>query len=139
MRVVLDTNVLVSAFLKPQSKPAKILRLILQGKLDIVISAPILSEYDDVLTRPKFNLEPLRTRTILSIMRSIGVNAPAFSETIQLPDEKDAPFLEAALATNADVLITGNMRHFPEAFRKGQTVMSPADFLNRIGKSNHLC
>jgi uncharacterized protein len=60
MRVVLDTNVLVSAFLKPRSKPAKILRLILQGNLEIIINEPILSEYQEVLTRPKLRLNPFR-------------------------------------------------------------------------------
>jgi len=65
MKVVLDTNVLVSAFLKPQSKPAKILRLILQGNIDIVINEYILAEYYEVLTRAKFDLNPENIQTVL--------------------------------------------------------------------------
>jgi len=57
VKVVLDTNVLVSGLLKPRSKPAKILRLILQGDMDIIISEHILSEYYEVLKREKFSFE----------------------------------------------------------------------------------
>ncbi len=132
MKVVLDTNVLVSAFLKPRSKPAKILRLILQGNIDIIINEYILAEYYEVLTRPKFNLNPDNIRTVLSFIRSAGIYAPVLPELFQLPDESDVPFLEAALGAYADVLITGNIRHFPEAFCKEQPVMTPAEFLEKM-------
>ena len=56
MKVVLDTNVLVSAFLKPRSNPARILRLVLQGDIQIVINEHIMAEYREVLFRPKFDL-----------------------------------------------------------------------------------
>ncbi|MEE4359565.1 MAG: putative toxin-antitoxin system toxin component, PIN family [Desulfococcaceae bacterium] len=129
MKVVLDTNVLVSAFLKPRSKPARILRLILQGNIDIVINEYILAEYYEVLIRPKFDLNSVNIETVLSFIRSTGIYAPALPESFQLPDESDTPFLEAALATYADILITGNIRHFPKAFCKNMPVMTPAEFL----------
>jgi uncharacterized protein len=129
MRVVLDTNVLVSAFLKPRSKPAKILRLILQGNLEIIINEPIISEYQEVLTRPKLQLDPFRVQTTLSAIRLTGIRAPALAKTFELPDPNDIPFLEAAVAADADVLITGNSRHFPEPLCSGQIVMTPANFL----------
>ncbi len=132
MKVVLDTNVLVSAFLTPPSKPAKILRMILQGNIDIVINEHILSEYYEVLTRPKFDLDPGNIQTVLSFIRSAGINAPVLSKSFTLPDESDVPFLEAALAASADVLITGNTRHFPEDCCKDQTIMTPAEFLERL-------
>lgn len=132
MRVVLDTNALVSAFLKPRSKPAKILRLILQGNLEIIISEPILSEYQEVLTRPKLRLNSFGVQATLSVIRLTGIRAPALAKTFELPDENDIPFLEAALAADADVLITGNSRHFPEALCSGQVVMTPANFLENF-------
>ncbi|MGE0083399.1 MAG: putative toxin-antitoxin system toxin component, PIN family [Desulfococcaceae bacterium] len=131
MKVVLDTNVLISAFLKPQSKPAKILRLILQGNMDIVINEYILAEYYEVLTRPKFDLNPDNIQTVLSFIRSEGIQAPVLYQSVQLPDESDTPFLEAALAAYADVLITGNIRHFPKEFCKALPVMTPAEFLEK--------
>ncbi|QTA78487.1 Putative toxin-antitoxin system, toxin component, PIN-like [Desulfonema limicola] len=132
MKIVLDTNVLVSAFLKPRSKPGKILRLVIQQDIDIIVNEYILAEYYEVLSRSKFNLNPGRIQTILSFIRSQGIKAPALAELFQLPDENDTPFLEAALSAAADVLITGNTRHFPEELCKGQIVMTPAEFLEKL-------
>lgn len=128
----MDTNVLVSAFLKPQSNPAKILRLILQGNINIIINAYILSEYYEVLTRPKFDINPEDIRITLSLFREKGINVLTSDETFHLPDSDDEPFLEAALATCADAIVTGNKRHFPENLCKGQVVMSPREFLEHI-------
>ncbi len=129
MKIVLDTNVLVSAFLKPRSKPARIMRLVLQGDIQIICNEHILAEYQEVLKRPKFDLNPDKVRTILEVIRSKGINAPALAESFALPDSSDEPFLEAALAAGADVLITGNKKHFPEKACKGQKVANPTDFI----------
>jgi putative PIN family toxin of toxin-antitoxin system len=134
LKVVVDTNVLVSAFLKPDSKPAKILQLVLQGDLEIVVNEQILHEYEDVLSRPKFDLPASKVSTIVGLIRSRGMRAPALAETFQLPDESDEPFLEAALATDADALVTGNKRHFPKGACKGQRVVSPAELMSNLSE-----
>ncbi len=134
MKIVLDTNVLVSAFLKPRSNPARILRLVLQGDVHIVVNEHILAEYLEVLTRPKFDLNPDNVRIIIEFIRAKGIKAPALAESFQLPDSSDEPFLEAALAALADFLITGNKKHFPKKLCKGQKVVSPQEFLGRLGK-----
>ena len=133
MKIVLDTNVLVSAFLKPGSKPAKILRLALQGEIQIIVNEEMLSEYTEVLGRPKFDLEAQRVKTILEMVRLKGLHAPALATSLGLPDSKDEAFLEAALATKADALVTGNKSHFPKALCRGQTVWSPEEFLRELG------
>ena len=132
MKVVLDTNIIVSAFLKPRSKPARILRLVLQGDLFIVCNEHILAEYLEVLKRPKFELNPRRVQTILVFIRSRGINAPALPYPVDLPHSDDEPFLEAALSTGADALVTENTRHFPEKACMGLTVLSPAEFLQML-------
>lgn len=134
MKIVLDTNVLVSAFLKPRSKPARIIRLVLQGDIEIVANESILAEYLDVLKRPKFDLNPDKVQTILQIIRSKGINAPALAESFDLPDSSDEPFLEAALSAGADVIITGNKKHFPQKACKGQKVVNPTEFLQLLVK-----
>ena len=134
MKVVLDTNVLVSAFLKPRSNPARILRLIIQGDIQIVINEHIIAEYLEVLSRPKFDLKLNKVQTILEIMRLKAMKAPALAQSFQLPDSKDEPFLEAALATKADALITGNKKHFPKKACKGQKVLTPKEFLLDLDK-----
>ncbi len=93
MKIVMDTNVLVSAFLKPRSNPGKILRLILQGNINIVINENILSEYDAVLTRPKFDINPDDIRITLSLIRTNGINAPTSAQSFHLPDSDDECFL----------------------------------------------
>ena len=134
MKVVLDTNVLVSGLLKPRSKPAKILRLILQGDIDIIISEHILSEYYEVLRREKFSFEREDIEEIIEIFRSYGIRATALLETAWLPDPDDIPFLEAAMSMKADALVTGNKKHFPAKNCKGVKVMSPSEFLHHLSK-----
>jgi len=134
LKIVLDTNVLVSAFLKPRSKPARIMRLVLQGDIQIIINEHILAEYLEVLKRPKFDLNLKNVQTILEVIRSKGINAPSLAESFDLPDSSDEPFLEAALASTADVLITGNRKHFPKKTCKGQKVVSPTEFFNLLIK-----
>ena len=132
MRVVLDTNVLVSAFLNPRSNPARILRLIIQGDVLIVLNESILAEYYEVLKRPKFELDIEAVLIVIDYIGSIGIKAPTLAKSITLPDRGDEPFLEAALATQADALITGNIKHFPKKFCRGQKVLSPREFLDSL-------
>jgi len=134
LKIVLDTNVLVSAFLKPRSKPARIMRLVLQGDIQIIVNEHILAEYLEVLKRPKFNLNLKNVQTILEVIRLKGINAPSLAESFDLPDSSDEPFLEAALSLKSDVLITGNRKHFPKKSCKGQMVVSPTEFLNLLIK-----
>jgi len=132
LKVVLDTNVLVSAFLKPRSNPGRILHLVLQGNIQIIINEHIMAEYFEVLTRPKFDLKRDNIQIVLELFRSKGIYAPALPESFQLPDKGDEPFLEAALSVKADALITGNKKHFPKKFLKGQKVASPEEFLRQL-------
>lgn len=134
MKIVLDTNVLVSAILKPGSNPARILRLVLQGDIYIVVNSHILAEYYEVLRRPKSNLDIDFVDVVLEFIRAKGINAPALAETFFLPDSTDEPFLEAALAARADALITGNIKHFPKKSCKGQNVVSTMNFLNELSQ-----
>lgn len=134
MRVVLDTNVIVSAFLKTQSKPARILRLLLQGEITIIVNETILSEYHEVLSRPKFGLDDQDIRFFLDFFRKKGIVAPTVSELFNLPDPDDEIFLEAALGAKADALITGNKKHFPKKLTKGQRIFNPDEFLIVLSK-----
>jgi putative PIN family toxin of toxin-antitoxin system len=132
LKVVLDTNVLVSAFLSPRGNAARILRLIIQGDVLIVLNESILAEYYEVLKRPKFELDMEAVLIVIDYIRSISINAPALAISTSLPDHDDEPFLEAALATRADALVTGNITHFPKKYCKGQKVTTPRDFLDSL-------
>jgi uncharacterized protein len=130
LRVVLDTNVLVSAFLKPRSNPARILRLVLQGDVEIAVNESILQEYLRVLERPKFAIEMDDVRFILDTIRATGFPSPALAKTLHLPHRADEILLEAALAARADALVTGNARHFPSEDCHGQRVLTSQAFLS---------
>ncbi len=132
MRVVLDTNVLISAFLQPASKPSRILRLIIQGDLRIVVNDQILAEYTEVASRPIFQLDGDKVLGVLDYLRSIAMRALSLPIVPTLPDPGDEPFLEAALSTKADFLITGNKKHYPARSCKGVTVVTPAEFLQKL-------
>jgi putative PIN family toxin of toxin-antitoxin system len=136
LRVVLDTNVVISSFLKPTGNPSRILRLILQGDLQIAINEQILAEYTEVASRPVFQLDRDKTEIVLGYLRSRAIQAPCLPVVPKLPDPSDEALLEAALSTNADFLITGNKKHYPARACKHVTVVTPAEFLKSLDSSS---
>lgn len=129
---VFDTNVIVSAGLKPGGPPAKlVMDWLLEGQVQIVSSPAIVEEYREVVQRHKFRrygFPPLWLDFILE--ESLHLPEPG-RWPHAVPDPKDAPFLALAHAAGA-WLITGNLRHFPKSARKGVTVLSPAEYLAHL-------
>ena len=126
MKIVLDTNVVVSAFLSPAGKPSIILQLVLRREHDICINAAVLAEYEQVLCRSKFAgkiFAPLAER-FFEILRDIGISVISLPSIIDFSDESDRKFYDIAKTANA-ILITGNKRHFPDE----HFIMDPAEFL----------
>lgn len=132
MRVVLDTNVVISSFLKPTGNPSRIVRLILQGDLEIAVNEQILAEYSEVASRPIFQLDRDRVQVVLDYLRSVATHAPSLPVRPSLPDPGDEAFLEAALSGGADFLITGNKKHYPAGACREVTVVTPAEFLKSL-------
>lgn len=129
MKIVLDTNVLVSGLLSPYSASAQIINLITSGTITLCYDSRILIEYKDVLARPKFQFDPRRVDHLLAFIEMTGeITAPSPLNT-GLPDPDDAVFLETALAAGAAFLITGNVKHFPEKKRQNVRVVTPQEFL----------
>ena len=129
MKVVLDTNILVSGLLHSAGNPGQVLALALSGAVQVCQDAPILDEYREVLARPRFKLNPERVKEVLTKFESDGTSVIAGAEKLGLPDADDEPFLAVALAASADYLVTGNMRHYPAAQRRGCRVVTPAEFM----------
>ena len=128
MRVVLDTNVLVSALLNPERAPAAIANAALDGTLTILVDNRILFEYEDVLHRENFGFKPQDVRAFLDFFRHEGEYVSATATNITLDDPDDLPFFEVAKTANADYLITGNTKHFPDE----DWVVSPRNFLKTL-------
>jgi len=129
-RIVLDTNVLVSAFLNPSGAPSQVLTLLLAGELRLLFAHRILDEYAEVLARPRFSLDPADVADVLRQLEADGERIAASASKVQLPDVDDLPFLEVALSGKADALVTGNVRHFPGPI--GVEVVSPRALLQRL-------
>lgn len=120
-RVVIDTNVLVSAGIKSGSAEEAVLFLIADRKLQQFVSRAVLAEYESVLHRAKLNLDPERVDFLLNI----GLQATLTNPSVRLfvsPDESDNRFLECAEAAEADYLVTGNKRHFPARWKHTEIV-----------------
>jgi putative PIN family toxin of toxin-antitoxin system len=120
IRAVLDTNVVVSALLKPQNLLDQVLRLALSGHLTLCSSPVVLDEYAEVLSRPKFKLEPQEISRVMTELKKASTQVqPKLLLTIAR-HEPDNRLLECAEAALADFLVTGNKRHFPKRWKTTQ-------------------
>lgn len=131
MRVVLDTNVVVSGVLSEMGPPGQLLDLVLDGTLVLVVEPRILGEYREVLARPKLHLDPTIVGTLLEAIDSIGFPVTASPWPYRLADPDDEIFIAAAAAGVA-VLVTGNMAHFPSACRAEVRVLTPREALDTL-------
>jgi uncharacterized protein len=129
MRIVLDTNVLVAGLLSPFGPCAEIVRMVSSDELTLYLDARILSEYDEVLRRPKFGFRIDRVAALLDCIEHSGIIVASSPLSDPLPDPGDHPFLEVAIAGQAACLITGNHAHFPAERRQGVKTLSPREFL----------
>jgi uncharacterized protein len=121
MKVIIDTNVLVSAALKDKDPEAVILFIVERPEIEWIVSAAILKEYKEVLGREKFGLpgDVLSKWNELLDVLTIEVEIDV---TVDFPrDRKDAKFLECALAADVDYLITGD-----KDFSKAQKIVNTA-------------
>lgn len=129
MRLVLDTNLLVSALLKPGSVPDRALTAVWATGAVVLYDSRLEDEYRDVLMRPKFRaIERQRIADFLAILRERGHDVgkvAAWNGT--MTDDDDRIFVEVALAGRADAIVTGNLRHYPSGL--GFDVHPPATLL----------
>lgn len=116
MRAVVDTNILVSALLRPGSVPDAVLQAIVSGRLTPVVCDAILAEYAEVLSRPRFAFSARAVEELLVLLGQLSawVALPPYDGEPALPDPEDGPFVACALAAGCPVL-TGNTRRFPAA------------------------
>ena len=134
LRLVFDTNIIVSALLKPQSNPALIVSLFIRGDCSVCLSKEIFTEYEEVLARDKFKrLDEARVKELLSILkRSALWVIPKISINDVAKDPAGNTFLECALEAKADFFITGNIHHFPVKEFHNTHIVTPSEFMNLI-------
>jgi len=135
MKVVLDTNVIVSGLLSPFGPAGQIIRQVASGDLELCYDARILSECKSVLIREKF---PFIRESVEDLLYQIKVNGNLTTGKPlikRLPDKDDEPFLEVALSCGARYLVTGNLKHYPTKNQEGIRILSPTEFLEVYRKN----
>ena len=135
IRIVLDTNVLVSGMINAFGPPGRIVDLIREGHVELVLDDRIISEYTEVLNRPKFR-GYFCVQDACDILVFLERNSHYIVPTVQvsdLPDPDDGPFLDAAHSAGVP-LVTGNTDDFPPARCRSVEVLTPARFLKRMAR-----
>lgn len=136
MKIVLDTNVLVAGLLSPFGPCGEIIRMVSSGELTLCLDARILSEYSEVLHRSRFRFEKSKLIALLDYMEYRGQTVASSPLSDPLPDPDGEPFLEVALSSGIEYLVTGNYAHFPPNLCQGIKVLSPSDFLKHYRKKH---
>ena len=132
IRVIVDTNVVVSAVLAPSGPPFEIIELANQNLIQLWASDAIFDEYREVLGRPQFaKIRALSDIQLTEISRICRFVTPGKKVKVS-PDPDDDIFLECAEAAKAHYLVTGNVRHFPERW-KYTKIVTPRQFLDQFG------
>jgi putative PIN family toxin of toxin-antitoxin system len=129
LRLVIDTNILVSAALKPEGLPRTVLVLAMTRPARLYVSQAILAEYCEVLSRREFKIRRGLRQQLLQILKNRAQLVDPVRALQVTKDPDDNKFLECADAARADYLITGNQRHFPRFWKK-TTIISSREFIS---------
>lgn len=131
LRLVIDTNVLVSAALKSEGLQRTTLLLSITKPARLYVSPPILEEYAEVLSRPELSIRKGLRLQLLQLVKNRG-HLVSPSRPIEVTsDPDDNIFVECADAARADYLVTGNRKHFPP-FWKNTKIITPREFVTLV-------
>ena len=123
---VFDTNVLVSALMsrRADSPTVALLDHVLDGHIVLLYNEDILSEYDEVLHRTKFDFSDERIQAVIDVVKT-GMRLDPTVSGEDFPDPDDRVFYEVALTKDGSYMVTGNLKHFP----KSPIVVTPAEMI----------
>lgn len=129
MKVVCDTNVLVSAILFG-GKARDIVRMVSEARIEGFLSLAICEELEEVLLRPKFGLSPEQVAVALELVRqTFHLVCPAERLDVVAEDPADNAVVEAAVAAGADVIVSGDRHLLTLGSFRTIRILSPAAFL----------
>ena len=134
-RIVLDTNVLYAGLYSASGKSYQLLKAIAEGRVRIVLSTPLLFEYEEVLKRDQavLNLNDAEVEVVLDNLCALAdFQAIYFLWRPCLPDASDDMVLELAVAAQVPRIVSFNARDFRPASRFGIEVVSPKIMLEDL-------
>jgi uncharacterized protein len=129
LRLVIDTNVLVSAALEPAGLQRTVFLIAISKPARLYVSHPILEEYNEVLARPELRIRKGLRLQLLQLIKNHSHTVVPTRQLEATTDPEDSIFLECADAARADYLVTGNQRHFPRFWKKTKAV-TPREFVS---------
>jgi|SRR5271165_288429 len=131
IRVVIDTNVVISATLRSGGLPEAVFNLAVNRRVQLCVSEAILAEYEEVLRRPRLNIRLEKVAVALTRIREAAVCVAPAATVTACSDPDDNIFLECAEAAQADYVVTGNAADFPAQWATTR-VVTPRQFLEII-------
>ena len=133
----MDTNVLVTALRSKRGASFAILTLVVTGRFDVILSLPLVLEYEQAARELRCQNKPpwSYVSDILDYLCLVGRKREIhFLWRPRARDPKDDMVLEVAVAGQCDFIVTYNKKDFPEAPSFGLELMTPKEFLNKIGE-----
>jgi putative PIN family toxin of toxin-antitoxin system len=134
IRAVLDTNVVVSALLSPEGRPALVLKLAVSKQFRCYVSESLLEEYLEVLARAQFGWDQRRIDRLIRDLQAAATLVIPRRRLRITSDPDNNKVMECALEARADFVVTGNVRDFPARYQDVR-VISPLDFLVVLASS----
>lgn len=130
---VIDTNVIVSALLSRNGETpvVKVFQALLDKRITLLVNDEIVSEYKNVLNRPKLKFPARLISSILDEVIKNGINSQRVHSEEVFHDAKDIVFYEVALSRPGSFLVTGNLKHFPQT----PIVVSPREMMEILKSS----
>jgi putative PIN family toxin of toxin-antitoxin system len=125
MKVVLDTNVIISGMINLDGTPAQIVNLLINGRITLLYDSRILKEYVEVLNRKKFGFKKSTIAPLLDYIRNEGEYVAAEPTSKKFVDKDDRMFYEVAKTAKAKCIVTGNKDHYPDE----ELIRSPKEFI----------
>jgi len=129
LRLVIDTNVLISAAMKPAGLQRTVLLLAVTRPARLYVSRPILEEYWHVLARPGLRIRKGLRQQLMQLVKNRSYIVAPTRRLEVTKDAADNMFLECADAARADYLVTGNQKYFPRFWKK-TTVITSREFIS---------
>lgn len=126
MNIIIDCNVLIAAGIKDGTCRA-VLKYVL-NRHSVYLTEDIMLQYLHVIRRPQFKDYYKTLETLIVLLGDAAIVVQGSSIPCTLPDPKDSIYLEAASAAQADYLITGNIKDFPESQYDSIKIITPAQF-----------
>ncbi len=132
IRAVIDTNVLVSGLISRNGNEALVILAVRHSLVTPCVSDAVIAEYLAVLARPKFSISKAELNAVMAMFRDKAVFlTPGYFQAVS-PDPADTKFLHCALAAQADFIVTGNKRDFPDGPYGATKIVAAGELLDVI-------